>query len=81
MTPDDMTAPVVRLALKPREAAESLGVSERTLRKWMRDLGLPYARLDGVVLIPRARLEKWIEEHLTTDGETNRLLDEIMADL
>ena len=70
-----------RLALRPAEAARALGIGERTLRKWMRDLGLPYARLDGVVLIPRARLEKWIEEHLTTDGETNRLLDEIMADL
>ena len=53
----------------------------RTLRKWMRELDLPYARLDGVVLILRARLEKWIEEHLTTNGEANRILSEIMADL
>ena len=70
-----------RLALRPKEAAQALGVAPKTLRKWMRDLDLPYARLDGVVLIPRAGLEKWIEEHLTTEGDADRLLDEIMADL
>ena len=70
-----------RLALRPKEAAQALGVAPKTLRKWMRELELPYARLDGVVLIPRAGLEKWIEEHLTNDGEADRLLDEIMADL
>ena len=46
-----------RLALRPAEAARALGIGERTLRKWMRELDLPYARLDGVVLIPRAGLE------------------------
>ena len=70
-----------RLALRPAEAAKALGISPRTLRKWMQELELPYARLDGVVLIPRAGLEKWIEERLTKDGEADRLLDEIMADL
>ena len=70
-----------RLALRPKEAAQALGVAPKTLRKWMRELELPYARLDGVVLIPRAGLEKWIDEHLTTEGETDRMVDEIMADL
>ncbi|MHC4340385.1 MAG: helix-turn-helix domain-containing protein [Planctomycetota bacterium] len=70
-----------RLALRPAEAAQALGIGERTLRKWMRDLDLPYLRVDGVVLIPRAGLEEWIEARLTTGGETDRILDEIMADL
>ena len=70
-----------RLALRPAEAAQALGVAPKTLRRWMRELGLPYARLDGVVLIPRAGLEKWIDEHLTTEGETDRMVNEILADL
>ena len=70
-----------RLALRPKEAAKALGISERTLRRWMRELDLPYARLDGVILIPRAKLERWIEDHLTTEGKTERILTEIMADL
>jgi excisionase family DNA binding protein len=70
-----------RLALRPAEATKALGISEKTLRKWMRERELPYARLDGVVLIPRGSLERWIEEHLTTDSETNRLVDEILAEL
>ena len=74
-------SPSDRLAYRPQEAAALLGVSDRTLRKWMRDDALPYLRLDGVVLIPRARLEEWIEARLTTGGATDRILDEIMADL
>ncbi len=70
-----------RLALRPAEAAKALGIAPRTLRKWMRDDGLPHFRLDGVVLIPRARLEQWIEDHLTIEGETDRMVNEIMADL
>ena len=70
-----------RLALRPKEAAAALGVAPKTLRKWMRELDLPYVRLDGVILIPRARLEKWIEDHLTTEGETDRVVNEILADL
>ena len=70
-----------RLALRPKEAAKALGIAPRTLRKWMRDDGLPHFRLDGVVLIPRARLEQWIENHLTTERETDRMVNEIMVDL
>ena len=70
-----------RLALRPAEAAKALGISDKTLRKWMRELGIPYLRIDGVVLIPRASLERWIEEHLTSDDETNRLVDGILAEL
>ena len=45
-----------RLALRPKEAAEALGVGERTLRGWMRDEGLPFARVGGAVLILRKDL-------------------------
>lgn len=50
-----------RLALRPKEAAETLGVGERTVRKWMRDDALSCQRLDNVILISRHALEQWRE--------------------
>jgi excisionase family DNA binding protein len=71
--------PVERLALRPKEAAEALGVSLGTLRKWMRDDSLPFMRLDGVVLIPRSELGEWmaerIEDERRTDAHTAEILD------
>ena len=67
-----------RLALRPSEAAQALGVSERTLRKWMRDEGLPYVRVSGVVLIPRAQLEKWMADRLAGERRTDELVEEIL---
>ncbi len=70
-----------RIALRPREAAASLGVSERTLRKWMRDDGLPYLRLDGVVLIPRGQLEAWMATRVDTENRSTVLAEEILDGL
>ncbi len=67
-----------RLALRPGEAARALGVSDRTLRKWMRDEGLPYLRVGGAVLIPRAQLEKWMAERVTGEQQTDALVEEIL---
>ena len=67
-----------RLALRPREAAEALGVSPRTLRKWMRDLGLPYSRVEGVVLIPIRGLESWLEERSENERRTDKLAQEVL---
>lgn len=49
-----------RLALRPKEAAEALGVSERKLRAMLRDL--PHVRVDGAVLIPVDGLRRWLAE-------------------
>ena len=70
--------PPDRLALRPGEAAEALGISERTLRKWMRDDGLPYMRLDGVVLIPRGELEAWIQSRVGAERRSDDLAAEIL---
>ena len=70
-----------RVALRPDEAAEALGVSPRTLRRWMRDAGLPYLRLDGVVLIPCNGLEAWIGERVASERRTDALAAEILEDL
>ena len=70
-----------RIALRPSEAAEALGISERTLRKWMRDCELPCVRIDGVVLIPRAGLEGWLRERSDATERTAALATEILEDL
>jgi excisionase family DNA binding protein len=70
-----------RLALRPKEAAEALGVSERKLRDWMRNEGLPFVRLNAVVLIPRRGLEEWIAERTTDDHQIDAAVDQILDGL
>ena len=51
-----------RLAWSEHEAAEALGVGERTLRAW-RDRGIvPYKRIGGVVLYSPDALRDWMRE-------------------
>ncbi len=60
--------PIARLALRPREAAESLGLCERTLR----DLpDAPRIKLNGVVLYPIAALERWLSDRLERGPEAD----------
>jgi excisionase family DNA binding protein len=70
-----------RLALRPAEVARALGISERTLRKWMREEALPFMRLDGVVLIPRGELERWMEARVAAARRTDGLAAEILSGL
>ena len=70
-----------RLALRPREAAAALGVSQRTLRKWMRDEGLPYFRVDGAVRLPTAELERWMLERTGSERKTDEIAEQILRDL
>jgi hypothetical protein len=59
---------IARLALRPREAAESLGLCERTLR----DLpDAPRIKLNGVVLYPIAALERWLADRLDRGPEAD----------
>ncbi len=61
--------PIARLALRPREAAESLGLCERTLR----DLpDAPRIKLNGgTVLYPIAALEQWLADRLERGAEAD----------
>ena len=70
-----------RLALRPGEAAQALGVSERTLRKWMRDESLPYFRVDGAVRIPVGDLTAWMNERLRSQQRTDDVAEEILREL
>ena len=70
-----------RLALRPKEAAETLGIAERTLRNWMKHAGLPFLRVDSVVLIPRDDLLRWVEARVNSEAKTDSVVDEILEGL
>lgn len=55
---------VLRLALRPREAAESLGISERLLWQWTQDGEVPHIRRGGIVWYPVDSLRRWLEEQV-----------------
>lgn len=48
------------LALRPKEAAEALGISERLLLDWTHEHGVPCVRLGRVVLYPVDLVRDWL---------------------
>lgn len=50
------------LAVRPREAAKRLGISERTLWNWSKDGLVPHLKVGRAVLYPVAALERWLAE-------------------
>lgn len=76
--PPDLTR---RVALRPREAAAALGISERTLRKWMRDEELPFLRVEGSVLIPVEGLREWMGQRLEAHRRCDEIAEEVLRDL
>jgi excisionase family DNA binding protein len=52
--------PIPPLALRPKEAAEALGISERLLLDWTAEYGLPCLRLGRVVLYPVDSIRGWL---------------------
>jgi len=50
------------LALRPREAARALGISERTLWSWTRAGIVPHIRQGKTVLYPTSTLTAWLDE-------------------
>ena len=59
-----------RLALRPAEAADALGISERTLRSLLPRL--PHVRLEGVVLLPIRELEQWLRDQVNARKHERR---------
>jgi excisionase family DNA binding protein len=53
---------MAQLALSVREAAELLGVSKDTIYDQVKAQAIPYRKLGGRVVIPRAALEKWLAD-------------------
>ena len=67
-----------RLALRPKEAAEALGISERTLREMLPEL--PVIRRGGVVLLPVEPLRGWLREQVEAEGRrVEAIASEVVA--
>jgi excisionase family DNA binding protein len=56
------------LALRPREAAKALGVSERTLWAWTKEGDVPHAKIGGTLLYPVAELREWLSRKVAAAG-------------
>lgn len=56
------------IAVRPVQAAEMIGVSERTLRELLRQGEIPHAKLDRAVLILVSELKAFIERKSQHDG-------------
>ena len=71
-TPRLTEPPIPVLALRLRNAAKSLEVSERTLWTWTQRGDVPHIRRGGVVLYPVDGLRRWLESQLraTTAGRS-----------
>jgi excisionase family DNA binding protein len=54
--------PMPRLALRVRDAAKALGISERTLYTWTGLHDIPHVRVGTVVLYPVDSLRDWLKQ-------------------
>jgi excisionase family DNA binding protein len=58
--------PVPRLSLRPLEAAESLGISLRTINGWVKDGTIPFVRLgERNLRFVVADLQEWLRTRST----------------
>jgi hypothetical protein len=69
-----------RLALRPHEAADALGISERALRTLLPEL--PVVRCGAAVLLPVRALLEWLERKAVVEGlQTEQIVREAMIKL
>ena len=60
----DAASDLPRLALRPREAAEALGICERTLWSMTHDGDIPHFKLGKSTLYPVEALREWLRERV-----------------
>jgi excisionase family DNA binding protein len=51
------------LAMRPREAAAALGISERLLWAWTHSGEIPHVRVGKAILYPVDILRRWLDEN------------------
>ncbi len=69
-----------RLALRPEEAAQALGLSERKLRDILPEL--PHFRVGKAVLLPVEALRAWVQEQTKVEpGRVDAVVKEIMESI
>lgn len=61
------TAPI--LALRSREAARALGISERLLAKLVAEKRVPHVRVNSVLLFPVRELREWLTAQVVKEGQ------------
>jgi excisionase family DNA binding protein len=54
------------LAMRPREAAKALGISERLLWDWTNRGEVPHIRVGKAILYPVDVLRRWLDERAAT---------------
>lgn len=59
------------LALRPREAAKALGISERLLWEWTDRGEVPHIRLGKAMLYPVDTLRDWLKRQAQQSTVTN----------
>jgi PTS system nitrogen regulatory IIA component len=47
--------------LNKKEVAKKLGVSETTIKRWMKDRKIPYYLLNGIVRFDEQKIDMWVE--------------------
>lgn len=53
---------VEREILSVRQAAEFLGLSEYTIREWVRLRRIPHSKVNGTIKFRRSKLIRWIDQ-------------------
>lgn len=71
----DVPPPIAPLALRPRDAAVALGISERLLQEWAKHQGLPNIRIGQVVLYPIEEIRQWLRERTFTPASSSAVDD------
>ena len=64
--------------LKAKPASKYAGVSERTLRTWLKE-GLRYSKVRGSILIKVTWLDEYIEKFEETSNDVDRIVTEVLA--
>lgn len=60
------------LALRPRDAAKALGVSERLLWEWTHRGDVPHVRIGRTILYPVDALRDWLNRQAEASKEGQR---------
>ncbi|MCH8805196.1 MAG: helix-turn-helix domain-containing protein [Planctomycetes bacterium] len=64
--------PAPRLALRPKEAAKAIGISERLLWSLTNAGEIPHVRIGRAVVYPIPALEEWLKKRLDKKKSGNR---------
>ena len=59
------------LAMRPREAAKALGISERLLWEWTDRGVVPHVRLGKAILYPVDALREWLKKEAESKAKEN----------